>query len=137
MSKRKGKKHRSVSQKQQFLAYSAENRQETNKIAKMASHVKRNPNDEKAVKNLERVRSVGQTWKRTVNRASNFVPERTQLEAAAIRATSTGAVMLDGDGKSIQKNLPRIRRGKFVTLMARRFKELGIEDGRFYRALQA
>ena len=134
---RKGKQHRSESQKQQFLAYNAEGRQEKNKIRSLARHVKGNPNDVSAASNLKRVKASGQTWKRNINRTSNFEPKRTQLQAELIRKTSTGATMRNEDGTLVNKPVPFYKRGRYTTLMTEAFNKIGITDGRIYRAMQA
>ena len=132
---RKGKMHKSNSQKQQFLAYSTENRQEQNKIRALARHVKANVNDELATASLKRIKSSGQTWKRNININSNFEPKRTQLEAELVRKTSTGATMLDDNGITVQKRLPVERRARFVSNMTLAFNKAGITNGRLYRAM--
>ena len=134
---RKGKKHRSASQKQQFLAYQAENRQEKNKMIRLERHIRGHSEDLSAQKQHERIKSVGQTYRRTTNSHSNFEPKRTQLEAQLVRANTTGAITTDASGKVIAKALPQIRRGKFISNMTIAFNEAGIKNGRFYRALQA
>ena len=132
---RKGKMHKSNSQKQQFLAYSTENRQEQNKVRALARHVKANVNDELATASLKRIKSSGQTWKRNININSNFEPKRTQLEAELVRKTSTGATMLDDNGITVQKRLPVERRARFVSNMTLAFNKAGITNGRLYRAM--
>ena len=134
---KKGKMHRSNSQKQQFLAYGAEFRQEKNKIRDLERHVNSHENDELAQANLKRIKSGGGDYKRTTNSHSNFEPKRTQLEAKLVRANTTGAVMKDASGALIAKPLPRGRKEKFTSNMTLAFNEAGIKNGRFYRALQA
>ena len=134
---RKGKMHRSASQKQQFLAYEAENRQEKNKLSRLEKHVKSNPEDENAANSLKRILGTGLTYKRGTSRGSNFEPKRTQLEARLVRANTTGAVMRDSNDKLVPKALPPTPRGRFISNMTVAFNEAGIKNGRFYRALQA
>ncbi|MCP4437511.1 MAG: hypothetical protein GY810_00925 [Aureispira sp.] len=124
---KKGKKHQSVSQKQQFLSYKAENRQERNKICAIERHVKEHPEDCLAVDNLKRIKSVGQTWKRRVNRNSTFVPKRTRDQAKIHRANTTGAVTLNAEGKKVPKPYPLNKRNKKSTALEVAFNISGVK----------
>jgi len=132
---RKGKQHKSESQKQQFLAYNAENRQEKNKIRALARHVKANDNDELAASNLKRIKPSGQTWKRNSNKNTSFEPKYSQLEAKLLRMNTTGAIMTNDEGRSIPKPIPVGRRDKFISSMTLAFNKAGITYGRIYRAM--
>lgn len=79
----KGK--RSQKGKGTYVAYKSENRVLKNKIAKLERHIKQQPNDEKAVKELARIKKAGYTGR--------TAPARTSSRLAHLRGGEKGSLI--------------------------------------------